>query len=370
MKSIIKKEDLIKAINLTDPIVSIKNISSSLSNLSFDFFKNHINISSSDKELFVKTRINAVCGNVMSCLVNGKKLLSILKELPDNDISLDVDENLKMIVTSNAKTIKGKYSIYCSQDDDFPEAPVFAEENYIEIEQSVLKEMIIKVIFASSIDTIMPVFNSIYFESDSSGRLSIAASDSRRLSCISRKVSENTEGFSMLLPLKAINEVLRILDSGVCKISLNMKQFFLSVENTFFVSSIIDEVFPNYRQIIPREYLYEFEIKRIDLFNSLKRAMIFTKEPANKINLNVNSERMVISASTSDLGASEEELRVLPVKEGEISLVLNGKFLLDSIKEIDSDCIRLCLSGNKNPIMVIPKNDKDHISVMMPFTMN
>jgi DNA polymerase-3 subunit beta len=120
-------------------------------------------------------------------------------------------------------------------------------ENSIEIEQAVLREMIKKVIYAAANDTIKPVFNSIYLISENPGSITAIATDSRRLSMITRNIdSEIIVGEGIIIPLKTINEVFRLLgNSGVCRISFDSNQCYFKIDETEIISRIVDGQFPN-----------------------------------------------------------------------------------------------------------------------------
>ena len=202
---------------------------------------------------------------------------------------------------SKSKDVKGNYTLIGLAADEFPEIPHFMEENSIEIEQGVLKEMIRKVIYAASSDTIKPVFNGIFFISNAKGSISAVSTDSRRLALITRNIKQDISfGDGIIIPLKTVHEVYRLLEStGTCRFSFNNNQCFFKIANTEIISRIVDGQFPNYRQVLPKEYMLEIEVETKKLFDSVKRAMIFTREPANKIIMNIQKNKIVIQASTA-----------------------------------------------------------------------
>ena len=364
----IDNESLFKSINIADAIISSKNINTILANCLFNVSKNSIEIISTDNEIAVRTKVEAKSDKVISFAVNGKKFSSILKELPHDELSINVSESLSIDITSRSKEVKGHYTLIGLAADEFPEIPHFMEDNSIEIEQAVFKEMIRKVIYAASSDTIKPVFNGIFFISDAKGNVSSVSTDSRRLALVTRSVKQDISfGDGIIIPLKTVHEVYRLLESsGNCKFSYNNNQCFFKIANTEIISRIVDGQFPNYRQVLPKEYMLEIEVGTKKLLDSVKRAMIFTREPANKIILNVQSNKIIIQASTPELGEAEEEIAVTSSKDEKISIGINAQFLIDALKEVDSEMIKCGITGQMSPVAIMPIDDTNYTSIIMP----
>ena len=106
-------------------------------------------------------------------------------------------------------------------------------------------------------------FYSIFITFEKPGSITAIATDSRRLSMITREI--NNEAFigeGIIIPLKTINEVYKLLTgSGVCKISFDSKQCHFKINETEVISRIVEGQFPNYRQIIPKEYSHKSVIE-------------------------------------------------------------------------------------------------------------
>ncbi len=364
----IAKESLLKSITIADSIISSKNINTIIGNCLFNVSKNNIEIVSTDNEIAVRTKVGASSDNSISFAVNGKKFASILKELPNDELSITVTDSLLIDIKSNSKKLTGHYTLVGIQPEEYPDIPRFRDESALEIEQSTLKDMIRRVVYAASSDSIKPVFNGVFFISDEKGKVTSVATDSRRLA-LTRKEVQNTINFGegIIIPLKTVNEFYRLLEStGTCAFSFNDSQCFFKIGDTEVISRIVDGQFPNYRQVLPKEYMFEMEIETRRLLDSVKRAMVFTREPANKVILNIAGSRIVIQASTPELGEAEEEIEVKSKKDEKISLGINAQFLLDALKEIDTDHIVCGVTGEMSPVSISPKGDDNYISIIMP----
>lgn len=366
MRITVNKDMLLKALGIADSVISSKNINTILSNCLFNVSNRSIEITATDNEIAVKTTIDAECDSNISFTTYGKKFINILRELPDDEISLDIDDS--MVINLNSKNIKGKYTLYGTDSSDYPDLPQIKMDNSVEIEQAIFKEMIKKVIYAAATDTIKPVFNSIYIVSEKPGTLTLIATDSRRLSMITRSIDDEAFiGEGIIIPLKTVHEINRLLsNSGTCKISFDSNQCYFKIDNTEIFTRIVDGQYPNYKQIIPREYTLKSVINTSQIHDSVKRAMIFTREPANKIVMSFDKDNLKIQANTPELGYAEEEIEIESDSSEKLVIGINAQFLIDTIRHIDSFSLICGITGQMSPLTIIPEDDKNFISVIMP----
>ncbi|HOP61767.1 MAG TPA: DNA polymerase III subunit beta [Spirochaetota bacterium] len=366
MKINVNKDLLLKGIGIADSVISSKNINTVLSNCLFNISNDQVEIIGTDNEMAIKTKIEAVSNGSLSFTANGKKFSSIVKELPDDEIVINInDSNVIEIKSAN---VKGHYTLYGTASDEYPELPEISMDNSMELDQAVLKEMIKKVIYAAANDTIKPVFNSIYLVSENPGSITAIATDSRRLSMITRSIdSDIIVGEGIIIPLKTINEVFRLLNNtGTCRISFDSNQCYFKIDDTEIISRIVDGQFPNYKQIIPKEYSLKAVIETTRILDSVKRAMIFTREPAYKIIMTFNKDNLKIEANTPELGKAEEEINFESDSKEKIILGINAQFLLDTLKQVNSYSFVCGITGQMSPVTIIPEDDKNYISVIMP----
>lgn len=364
----VDKTSLLKAIIIADSIISSKSINTILANCLFNISEDEIEILSTDNEIAVRTKIDAVCDSKGSFTANGKKFSSILKELPDDELVITVNDSIQIDIKTKSSNIKGHYTLIGTSSEDYPEIQEFTFDNSIEIDQKMLKDIIRKVVYAASIDTIKPVFNGVFIISEQKGKFSAVATDSRRLSIISRDIQNDIDlGEGVVVPLKTIHEIYRILESsGTCIFSVKNNQFFFKAGKTEFISRIVDGQFPNYKQVIPKDYVLESSINPKSLLETIRRAMIFTREPANKIVLHFTENKLKIDAKTPELGEAEEELPIKSNNKETMSIGINAQFLIDCLKEIDSDSVICGITGQMSPVTIIPENDTQYTSVIMP----
>ncbi len=366
MKFEIEKDSLLKALITADSVLSVKSANYILSLCLMCVSKGKLEIITTDKDMMLKTSIAVNASKDFSFLVNGKKLANIIKEFPKDYVSVTVDENFS--VTISSKTIKGNYTLVGMEKGDFPEFKKIDEVIAIEIEQSELKEMIRKVVYSVANDNIKPAFCGIYFTTDEHAKLTAVSTDAKRLSLFSLPIDSSLklkEG--IIVPKKAIEEVYRVLgDRGKCVFSIGLNMCSFKVENNEIVSRLIDGQFPNYKQVIPREFSETILINREKFLDTIRRVMVFTKEPFFKVSFKLCGDVLLVSSETQEFGKAEEELSVTTTNNSTTEFILSANYLFESLREIDEEEIEMKLLVATSPILIKPKNRKDEISVIMP----
>jgi DNA polymerase III subunit beta len=362
------KDLLLRSIGIVDSLVPSRNVNAVLTNCLFKITKEEMQISATDNEIGIKTTLEISADREMSFLVNAARMSGLLKELPAGVVFIDINDSFQIDVKTKSGAVKGDFTLIGMQSDDFPEIPGFHEKGAVEINQSDLKSMIRKVVYAAATDTIKPFFNGVFFVSHSRENLTLVATDSKRLSTITRNLKNEIDlDEGIIIPLKAVHELQRLLSGDMtCCFSMQDNQCFFKIGNTEFVTRTVDHKFPNYTQIIPKEHNIKVNISRTRLLESIRRALIFTRPPSNTIVCNFKKDTLTIEVKTSELGECVEDISISSDIDEEIAIGLNAQFLHEAVKEMDSDTIDIEITGQMSPVKLGPDNEPEFISIIMP----
>jgi len=198
--------------------------------------------------------------------------------------------------------------------------------------------------------------------------LIFVSTDSFRLAekKIKIKVSEEIPG--ILIPFKNVSEILRIFGEvqDVVKVCFNKNQISFSSDNIYLTSRVIDGVFPDYRQIIPKEFKVEAVVLKQDLLNALKLSNIFS-DKFNQINLRISPKEKVfeLSSANNDVGENKTYLDAA-IKGEDILLGFNYKYFLDCFQSINVDSISIRLNQASKPMLISGSSDKSFTYLIMP----
>jgi len=194
------------------------------------------------------------------------------------------------------------------------------------------------------------------------------STDSFRLAEKKIKINGIEEIPGILIPFKNISEILRIFGEvqDVVRVCFNKNQISFSSNNIYLTSRIIDGVFPDYRQIIPKEFKVEAVVLKQDLLNALKLSNIFS-DKFNQINLLINPKEKVfeLSSQNNDVGENKTYLDAA-IKGEDILLGFNYKYFLDCFQSLNTDSISIRLNQPSKPIVISGNSDDSFTYLIMP----
>ena len=282
----------------------------------------------------------------------------------------DTEQSVKFnLQTSNIKINTNKTSgvIKTISHEDFPNIPRVSQENSFTLNTHDFVKGLKSVWYSSSVSSIKPELSSVYIYCEGEFVVFVAT-DSFRLAEKRVKIKKSKDFGTILIPYKNIPEILRVLEAleGEVEIELDKNQISFSQNEVYLLSRVIDGVFPDYKQIIPKQILTEVVILKQDLVNALKISNIFS-DKFNQINIKVDPEakKCEIRTKNSDIG---ENLTVIDtVVTGEaIDINFNYKYIIDCFQSIDSDSVTLIFNGLHRPLVIIPVSDTTFRYIVMP----
>lgn len=370
MKCIILKEDFKKGLNIVSRITSKSVTLPILENILFSIEKNFLKLSATDLEIGIKYWILSKTEKEGNVLVSAKIINSLINYLKSQKITLTSKEKDLLIEEENLKTkIKGL------DPNDFPIIPKIETNKTLEIEGNTLAEGLSQVIENVAFSQTRPEISGILFTFENK-LLKLVGTDSFRLG-EKRIPLENSleEKYSFILPQKTARELINVL-SGERR---PVKIFFSPVQIMFerkmeeldhpsfqIISRLIEGEFPNYEQIIPKEFKTEIFIEKETLLREIKKASLFASR-INEVKFKINPQKkeMEILAQNPEIGESKSFLKG-EMKGEEIIVSFNYKFLIDGLEQIKTQKVFLGISGEEKPTILKPIKEETFLYVVMP----
>jgi DNA polymerase-3 subunit beta len=377
MIATVLKQKLLKYLSYADAIASSKTTIPVLSNILIDASDDAISVQSSNLETGMRVIEKAKVSEQGALAVNGKKLLSIVRELPDDDVVLTTDEHNRLTVKSASREINAKFVIAGVSKADFPELKVKPETEYMQVNADEFKKMTKKVIFSISSDENKYSLTGVFLEKYDSG-LNMVATDGKRLSFVSRRFADlgvQPDLFEMpaegvIIPKIVLTEIVKYqFERDALRVGFSKNQIFFSYDNISVVSNLIEGKFPDYRKIIPEERERYFVAEKTILFSAIKRVSILVDESYNQIKLNISGGKLILSSKNPALGGAAEEI---PIQYGgeAIDIALNYIYLLDCLKEVSSDDVKVDFENAERVLTVRGTGDSDYVNLIMPMKIN
>lgn len=360
MKLSIEKDVLLDALQKVQSIVGQRSTLPILSNVLLKAEGEMISLTTTDMEVCVKTTAAAEISEEGGTTLPARRFFSICRELPAGPVEIEVD-------AKDVATIRcgpSYFKLVGLPEDDFPPLPEFEESAVYTIDQDLFKEMLQKVIYASSTDETRYILNGALL-SFKDEKLTVVATDGRRLALVEHEVefSEDAQA-NLVVPTKTLNELVKTLgENGVLRIRVAEKQIVFDFDRILIVSKLIDGTYPNFQQVIPSQCEARVAIDRETMYNAVRRVSLLTDDQTASIRLNFGKNKLELVTNSPEIGEARE---TIPVKyEGDdISIAFNPGFLMAPLRHLDSDEIFFELSDELSPGVI--KTSVPFLYVLMP----
>ena len=348
-----------------------------LSNVLIEAEGDTITLTTTNLDLGISTRIKATVEEEGAITLPVKRLATIVKELPNSDVKVEAGSNNQVKIASGGSLFR----IMGIGRDEFPSLPEFSDDRSFTIEQGNLASMIKSVAYAQSSDETRYMLNGVFFSfneaeaGESSGKLSLVATDGRRLAKIDQEmeVSEGMSG-SLILPAKTVSELSRLLDKGeTLKIAFNDRRVAFQIHtkddadgfvgDIHLVSKVVEGNYPNYQQVIPKETHQRIRIERELFLQSIHRAALVTTDKSNQVKIQISNNLMELSASSPDFGESHESMAI-EYSGPDLQVAFNPQFIMDPLKALTKDEIFFELKDEVSPGVF--KTLESFLCVIMP----
>jgi DNA polymerase-3 subunit beta len=324
---------------------------------------NNLIIKSTNLDLGIELKIPAKIIKEGSVAVPGMVLNSFLSNLlGDDNLLIEEKEGNLYISGSHNKTIIKSFPV-----DDFPTIPKVVDGRVYEFNSQNLVKGLRSVWYSASLSNIKPELSSVYMYSKDDN-LFFVATDSFRLAEKVVKFKKKDDFEPVLIPFKNVADLLKIIneEKDVLAVSVTKNQISFEYGGVYIVSRVIDGNFPDYQQIIPKEFKTEVIILKQDLINILKLSNVFS-DSFNQINIKISpkEKKLEVKSKNSNIG---ENVNSLPATiEGEdIEINFNHKYIIDCFQSIDSDSVSLSFNGLNKPMVIKGVSDKTFTYLVMP----
>ncbi len=355
MHIVIKKYLLLEALQLA--IIPQKSLIPILSNILFEANNNILNITSTDLDISVKCKIEVDVIEEGSITLPFKKLLDIVREMPEEDISIKEKDNYYVSITSG----KSFFNIAGLTSNDYPIISDVNGYRCFSVLSSVFKKMIKKTSFAVAIDDPRRVLNGGCLSAKGS-EIMITATDGFVLSSVRHRLSENVEkDMRVVLPNRTLTEIMRLLrDEAVVDVYLGSTQIMLMFNDIVFISRLIDGSFPDYESFIPNITRNNvLHIKNSVLLNTCKRVDIMVSEGINVFNFSITDNVIQITSFTPGLGEAKENITDVDYKGENFNVVYNSKHMINVLKNIDAEEIDMLFISKSMAGVINIKDDNE-----------
>ena len=365
----IKQSILMEYLNYVIRGISNKNMIPVLNCIKFELKEEGLYLLSTDNDIAIKAFIDKKeiekINSYGEILVSGRYIYEIVKKLPNNIIKIEEVIDNKIII----ETDKSSTNLNCNIPNEFPILDLSDSKNPIQIDKTMLKNVIRQTAFASSTQESNPVLTGINFKC-TGNIMEISATDSYRVSKKDIILKEEVkEAVNIVIPTKNLNELIKLINDDDEEINIHIfnNKVIFKFNNIIFMSRLINGSFPNLPALIPTEFLLKIEVDFKEFYEALDRASLFTnEEDKNTINLITKDNEIQISSNIPEIGNVEEIIEATKNNDENIKIAFSSKYMMEAVKALECERIVLMFSGEIKPIVIKNVEDDHLLELIVP----
>jgi DNA polymerase-3 subunit beta len=367
MELVVRKNDLLRELQLFQGIVERKNTIPILANVLMEAKGDQVSFLATDLEVGLRSKCAATVAKGGSITLPAKKFFEIVKSLPETDIRIADDKGGVKIAADRFDS-----RMQTLPREDFPTLPESGTTPTAILPRNAVKEMVAKTQFAITGEDTRFFLNGALFVLRPD-EMSLVATDGHRLALVSvvrdGKGKKGEDENKAILPKKTMGELGRLLSDGDGDISYERGEnhLFFDVGGRLLISRMIDGQFPAYERVIPKGNDKHIEFERDRLTNAVKRVALLSNERSRAVKIQIDKGKVDVTSSSPDLGEAKETLPV-EYTGGAMQICFNAQYVLDFLAAVTTDVVSLDLKDEVSQAVMKPvgADGYDYTYVIMP----
>ena len=334
-----------------------------------DTDKQQVTLIGFDETLGIQTTFAAQVDEGGSLTLPAKLLGDIVARLPTEEIAItEADDDLVVTLACSA----GRYQIRGLSAEDYPNLPEVASVEPVKISADALVEGLRGALFATSTDETKQVLTGVHLSADEES-LEFAATDGHRLAVVKTldDLGAATLQMNVTIPGKALRELERILQiyptSEPVAFQLDPTQAVFDLGRQRITTRLLEGQYPNYRQLIPKQFERQLTVDRKQLISSLERIAVMADQRNNIVKLSVNNQTqsLTLSVEAQEVGSGLETLPAQVTGEG-LDIAFNVRYLLEGLKALPSAEVQIQCNTATSPSVLTPLGGTKITYLVMP----
>ena len=375
MKFVISSTALHTQLQSLSRVIASKNSLPILDCFLFALEGDRLSIVASDTETRMETsvEVSEPVGSG-SFAIPSKILLDALRELPDQPITFDInDENLEIFIYF----FNGKYNFIGQKADVYPEQRQLGDDVVsLDIDIVLFLSGINRTLFATADDELRPVMNGIYLDMTSEN-ITFVASDGHKLvrfKTSEAKIAEERAAF--ILPKKPANVLKGILakESGMANIRFDSGNASITFGNYTMFCRLIEGRYPNYNSVIPRENPFIMQIDRMLLLSAIKHVSVFSSHSSNSlVKMQLAENNLQVSTQDIDYSTSAEERIDCQYTGESMTLGFKAPYLVEILTNLNTPEVNVALADASRAVLILPQENEENedlLMLLMPMMVN
>jgi DNA polymerase-3 subunit beta len=361
MKTILPKNELVALIGKIQGIVPSKPSIPILANILIEAMDDQLIISATDLTVSMRAYTEAKVVEEGAITLPARRFFQLIRELTAPQVELHCTSPEVAFVNAGSSHFK----IQGMHKSEFPALPDLSNGIPFSMETSALKEMLTRSAFAAAREDDRQVLNGILLQHIGATAV-FTGTDGKRLAKLHTSIDLPAEqSGSYILPLKAVEEITKILDTKDthAKITLMNDKIAVEVGSITLISKLLSGQYPDVSRVIPERQPSSITLHREELMSLLRQVSLFTSESSSSVRFTFNTGELHLSAMSGEIGEGKVNM---PVNYGgpKLEIAFNPHYFLDILRHSKDETVQFDISDSYNPGLVTDSSTA--LFVIMP----
>ena len=367
MEILVRRNDLVKELQLVQGIVERKNSIPILSNVLAEARSGELRISATDLDVSLRCGCAAQVVEEGAVTLGAKKLYEIVRSLPESDVSMKVEGD----AWAKIKCERIEFKMAGLPREDFPSIPEARTGKAVDIPVGILRGLIRRTAFAITAEDARYYLAGALLVLDKDAA-AMVATDGHRLAFAQKTTPLSVaEATRVLVPRKAITEIARLIEDMGGEEPVSFQQgeghLIFTAGGRTLASKVVEAQFPAYDKVVGVTGDKKVAVGREVLHSAIRRVSLLSSERGRAVRLSLEEGRLEVSASSPELGEARESLPLEYSGEG-VEIGFNAQYILEFLAAVGTDEVALELKDAESQGLFLPvgEEDGDYRYVVMP----
>lgn len=362
MKVLVPRLDLVTLIGRVQSIVSTKPAIPILANILLEARDDQLIISATDLTVSMRAYVEAKVAKEGGIVLPARQFFQLIRELITPTVEIHVTSS--GIASINAGS--SHFKLHGMHPQEFPTLPDLSNESSVTLSPALLKEMFARTLFSAARDTTKPILQSVCLQLGDE-TLTFLSTDGKRMSKIHFRASEvQLPSGSYVIPLKAVEEIVRLLDEKEDSLKLVLMQDRMAIEVgvTTLITKLLSGQYPDIIRIIPEKKAEPLVLHREELISLLRQVALFAPEKSCSVKFTFADGSLHLSATHGELGEGTVNMPVNYSGE-KLDIAFNPHFFLDILRHSKDETVHFRIADSYNPGLVTDSSTAEFVIMPM-----
>lgn len=358
MKVQMHRADFVRLIGKIQSIVPVKPSIPILANVLIEAENDQLIISATDLTVSMRVFGAALVVEAGGITLPAKRLFQLVRELTAPEIVIETSSPEVAVIHAGSSNFR----IQGMHPSEYPEFPDLSEGYQLHFKSESLKEMLLRTAFAAARDDSRQVLNGVLLQKANS-LATFIGTDGRRLARNKVEIeTDSAESGSYILPIKAVEEIVKITDGESVKLILMPEKLAIETDSVTLITKLIAGQYPDISRVIPQKSENTVTLHRDELIALLRQVSLFTEE--DKVRFSFGEGALHLTATNGSIGEGKVSMPV-NYSGPKLEIAFNPQYFLDILRHIKDETVKFEVSDSYNPGLITDSSEAEFVIMPM-----